>query len=107
MDIFNLFLSFWQDLPPGRPIRERIQPTCPDIRATVCSPIPCWHTLLAGLNNKKEVVKNNDGAVSLGELGGYSKQATADISKEIGHSQTPLIINFGKDQPVYKLRNAR
>jgi WD40 repeat protein len=62
------------------------------------------YTLLAGLNNKKEADKNNDGAVSLVELGGYSKQATADISREIGHSQTPLIINFGKDQPVYKLQ---
>ena len=65
------------------------------------------YTLLSGLNNKKEADKNNDGAVSLVELGGYSKQATADISKEIGHSQTPLIINFGKDQPVYKLQNVR
>jgi len=62
------------------------------------------HTLLSGLNNKKEADLNNDGAVSLVELGGYSKQATADISKEIGHSQTPLIINFGRDNPIYKLQ---
>ncbi len=62
------------------------------------------YTLLTGLNNKKEADKNNDGAVSLVELGGYSKQATADISKEIGHSQTPLIINFGRDNPIYKLQ---
>jgi uncharacterized caspase-like protein len=62
------------------------------------------YTLLSGLNNKKEADKNNDGTVSLVELGGYSKQATADISKEIGHSQTPLIINFGKDSPIYKLQ---
>lgn len=65
------------------------------------------HTLLEGLKNKKEADKNNDGAVSLVELGGYSKQATTNISKEIGHSQTPLIINFGKDQSVYKLQNVR
>ena len=24
--------------------------------------------------------------------------------KKIGHTQTPLIINFGKDNPVYNLR---
>jgi hypothetical protein len=59
---------------------------------------------LLGLNNKKEADMNNDGTVSLVELGGYSKQATADISKEIGHSQTPLIINFGRDNPIYKLQ---
>jgi hypothetical protein len=23
---------------------------------------------------------------------------------EIGHSQTPLIINFGKDSPLYQLK---
>ena len=32
-------------------------------------------------------------------LGEYSKKMTTNISKEIGHSQTPLIINFGKDNP--------
>lgn len=62
------------------------------------------YTLLSGLSNKKEADKNNDGAVSLVELGGYSKQATADISREIGHSQIPLIINFGRDNPIYKLQ---
>ena len=62
------------------------------------------HTLLSGLNNKKEADANNDGAISLVELGGYSKQATADISREVGHSQTPLIINFGRDNPIYKLQ---
>jgi uncharacterized caspase-like protein len=62
------------------------------------------YTLLEGLTNKKEADKNNDDAISLVELGGFSKQMTADISKEIGHSQTPLIINFGKDYPLYKLQ---
>jgi len=62
------------------------------------------YTLLDGLNNKKEADKNNDKKVSLIELGEYSKMTTTDISKKIGHTQTPLIINFGKDNPVYNLR---
>ncbi|MBM4271674.1 MAG: caspase family protein, partial [Deltaproteobacteria bacterium] len=61
------------------------------------------HALLRGLSNNREADKNNDSKVSLVELGGYSKQTTATISKEIGHTQTPLIINFGRDNPLYKL----
>jgi WD40 repeat protein len=62
------------------------------------------YTLLDGLNNKKEADKNNDNIVSLVELGEYAKQTTTEISKKTGRSQTPLIINFGKDYPVYNLR---
>lgn len=62
------------------------------------------YTLLDGLNNKKEADKNNDKKVSLIELGEYSKMKTGEASKAIGHTQTPLIINFGKDNPVYNLR---
>ena len=62
------------------------------------------YTLLDGLNNKKEVDKNQDTNVSIIELGEYSKQTTTEISKKIGHAQTPLIINFGKDNAVYNLR---
>lgn len=54
------------------------------------------YSLLQGLNNKKEADKNKDSKISLVELGEYSKQMTTDISKKLGHSQTPLIINFGK-----------
>ncbi|KAF0145885.1 MAG: wd40 repeat subgroup [Nitrospirae bacterium] len=62
------------------------------------------YTLLDGLNNNRNADKNKDNAVSLTELGEYSKQTTTEISKKIGHQQTPLIINFGKDNPVYNLR---
>jgi len=65
---------------------------------------PFTHTLLDGLNNNKEADKNKDGRVSVVGLGEYSKKMTTEISKEIGHSQTPLIINFGKDSPIYKLQ---
>ena len=62
------------------------------------------YSLLDGLNNNKAADKNKDGKVSIVGLGEYSKKMTTDISKEIGHSQTPLIINFGKDSPIYKLQ---
>ena len=61
------------------------------------------YTLLDGLNNNKEADKNKDGKVSIVGLGEYSQKMTTNISKEIGHEQTPLIINFGKDSPIYKL----
>ncbi len=62
------------------------------------------YTLLDGLNNKKEADTNKDNKISLVELGEYSKTATTEISKKIGHQQTPLIINFGKDNVIYSLR---
>jgi len=62
------------------------------------------YTLLDGLNNNKEADKNKDGKVSIVGLGEYSKKMTTNISKQIGHEQTPLIINFGKDSPIYKLQ---
>jgi hypothetical protein len=62
------------------------------------------YTLLDGLNNNIEADKYKDGKVSIVGLGEYSRKMTTAISKEIGHSQTPLIINFGKDSLIYKLR---
>jgi len=61
------------------------------------------HTLLQGLNNNKATDKDGDGKVSVVELGGFSKQTTTDISRKTGQHQTPLIINFGKDNVLYKL----
>lgn len=61
------------------------------------------YTLLDGLNNKREADRNKDGKVTVVGLGEYSKKMTTNISREIGYSQTPLIINFGKDSPIYKL----
>ena len=62
------------------------------------------YVLLNGLNNNKEADKNKDGKVTVVGLGEYSKKMTTEISKEVGHNQTPLIINFGKDSPIYKLQ---
>lgn len=62
------------------------------------------HVLLTGLNNNREADSNKDGKVSVVGLGEYSKKMTAKLSGEIGHRQTPLVINFGKDHPIYKLQ---
>jgi WD40 repeat protein len=62
------------------------------------------HTLLDGLNNNPKADANNEGKVSVVGLGRYSQKMTVDLSREMGHSQVPLIINFGKDYPLYKLR---
>ncbi len=61
------------------------------------------HALLDGLDNK-EADRNKDGKVTVVGLGNFAKEKTANLSKEIGHPQTPLIINFGKDYPLYRLR---
>ncbi len=62
------------------------------------------YALLDGLNNNRQADKNKDGKVSIVGLGEYSKKMTMNISRQIGHEQTPLIINFGKDSPIYKLQ---
>jgi hypothetical protein len=62
------------------------------------------YSLLEGLNSNTQADRNNDGKVSLVELGEYVKAKTTDISKSLGHAQTSFIINFGKDTPVYKLK---
>lgn len=61
------------------------------------------HTLLDGLNNNKEADKNKNGLVTVVGLGEYAKSATISISKNLSHIQTPFIINFGQDTPLYKL----
>ncbi len=62
------------------------------------------HTLLDGLSNKQEADSNSDRTVSLSELGNFAKQTTIVLSKKLGYQQTPLIINNGKDNPLYNLQ---
>ena len=47
--------------------------------------------------SSNEIVEISKKIKSLGQLFIF-------VTKEIGHSQTPLIINFGKDSPIYKLQ---
>lgn len=61
------------------------------------------YTLLEGFNKNSIVDKNNDGKISITELGNYTKSRTIELSKSIGHIQIPLIINFGRDMYIYKL----
>ncbi len=60
------------------------------------------HALLNGLSNNKEADRNGAGEVSIVGLGEYSRKMTTSISRQLGHEQTPRIINFGKDSPIYK-----
>jgi WD40 repeat protein len=62
------------------------------------------YALLEGLNNNKQADGNNDGRVSLMELGEYAKAKTAEIAKGLGHTQAPFTFNFGKDTTVYNLK---
>lgn len=62
------------------------------------------HTLLAGLNNNNQADTNSDKQISLMELGTYSKAQTKEIAKKLGHKQDPLIVNFGGDNPIYRLQ---
>jgi WD40 repeat protein len=62
------------------------------------------HTLLKGLKNGAEVDKERSGVVTVKSLGRYSKEMTTDISGKLGHPQTPLIIDFGKDSRLFEVR---
>jgi len=63
------------------------------------------HHLLNGLDNNRKADTNGDKQVSIVELGAYTKGQTIDASGKMGHRQTPMIINFGKDSPLYRLHN--
>ncbi|MBU1568615.1 MAG: caspase family protein [Proteobacteria bacterium] len=62
------------------------------------------HVLLDGLSNKQEADSNNDRTISVSELGNYTKLTSTALSKKLGYQQTPLIINNGKDIPLYKIQ---
>jgi len=61
------------------------------------------HTLLQGIANGGEVDREKDGTVTVTKLGRYSKDKTTEISTRLGHPQTPFIIDFGKDSPLFKV----
>ena len=56
------------------------------------------------LDNNRNADDNRDGRISIYELGSFSRRTTIKYSGETGHSQTPVINNFGKDVTVYILR---
>jgi len=59
------------------------------------------YTLLEALANNRGADANKDGKVSIYELGAYAKERTAKYSQETGHSQTPVVNDFGRDIAVY------
>lgn len=62
------------------------------------------YTLLQGIENGKEVDNEGDGKVTIKKLGLYSKQKTIEISTKLGHTQTPYIINFGRDNTLFLVK---
>lgn len=62
------------------------------------------HHLLNGLDNNRKADTNSDKQVSIVELGAFTKEQTIEASGKVGYRQTPMIINFGKDSPLYRLR---
>jgi WD40 repeat protein len=61
-------------------------------------------TLLHGIGNGKLVDKENSGMVTYKSLGLYTKEKTTEISSRLGTPQTPVIINFGRDNTLFTLR---
>jgi WD40 repeat protein len=47
---------------------------------------------------------NHDSEVSVAELGESARQETINISKQLGFPQSPNIINFGKDNPLFRVK---
>lgn len=62
------------------------------------------YTLLQGIDNGRDVDRGRDGSVTVKELGFYSQEKTTELSAKLGHPQTPLIINFGRDNPLFVVR---
>ncbi len=62
------------------------------------------HVLLEGLDNRKEVPRGKEGKVTVVSLGEYVKKAMTNLPGEAGYRQTPLIITYGRDNTLYKIR---
>ena len=60
------------------------------------------YTLLQGLNASRP---DNDGdkVITIKKLGEFAKRMTMSIAHSLRHSQEPLLMNFGKDVPVYAI----
>ncbi len=60
------------------------------------------HTLLKSMREGMVSDINHDNQVSIAELGEQARQETIEISRKLKHPQTPNIINFGKDNVLFK-----
>lgn len=61
------------------------------------------HALLKGMAEAKATDRNGDGRVSVVELGQRARRETIDISRQLGYLQSPNIINFGRDNALFRL----
>lgn len=50
----------------------------------------------------KATDRNGDGQVSVVELGQRARQETIVISRQLGYAQSPNIINFGRDNALFR-----
>lgn len=62
------------------------------------------HALLKGMAEAKATDRNRDGQVSVVELGQQARQETINLSRELGHPQSPHIINFGRDNLLFRVQ---
>ena len=60
------------------------------------------HSILKGLDDNLTADKDKNQTVSIVELGHFSKKNTEKVAKSLNFNQTPLIINFGQDKPIYQ-----
>lgn len=62
------------------------------------------HTLLKSMQDGEKTDANKDNQVSVIELGQRARQDATEISKTLGHPQSPYIINFGRDNMLFRVQ---
>ena len=62
------------------------------------------HALLKSMKEGAVTDTNHDRQVSVVELGQEARQETIDISKKLGYPQSPNIINFGRDNALFRVQ---
>lgn len=60
------------------------------------------YTLLQGLNTSRPDA-DGDKVITINKLGEFARRMTMSVAHALRHSQEPLLMNFGKDVPVYAL----
>jgi WD40 repeat protein len=62
------------------------------------------HSLLKSIQDFKKTDLNRDDLISVVEIGKRAKEETISISKQLGHPQSPNIINFGRDTILFSAK---
>lgn len=57
------------------------------------------HVLLGGLKFSKADL-DQDGRITVFEVGDYGRKAASVLARRLGHVQTPLVLRYGKDYPI-------